>query len=357
MQKMKAQQLYNIIINNIPVGFSMVDKDGIILDFNHTAEKITGYSRKEVMGKSHLEILHDTSDRNACPLFKYTLLQHKENVAVETTIKRKDGSAVFLSITTAPFFDSKGILTGGIELFRDITEFKRLERERKNILSMFAHDMKSPITVAGGYLSRLIMGKAGPLTEKQQGYLGIMQDELNSLSNLITDFLEFSRFEAKEYKPVPSSFNIETGLYKSVEAARVEADTKNVAILFELPEKMLPVINADATMINRVLRNLLGNAIKYTDPGGTITIKLSDHNEAILVQIIDTGVGIPENHVPYVFDAFYRVSRDSKGSGLGLAISKTIIEAHGGRIWAVSSPGKGSTFSFTLPIQQRGRTS
>jgi PAS domain S-box-containing protein len=85
---MKTQQIYSIIINNIPVGFSMVDKDGIIVDFNHMAEKITGYSRKEVMGKSHLEILHDSSDRNVCPLFKHTLLQHKETVAAEATIKR-----------------------------------------------------------------------------------------------------------------------------------------------------------------------------------------------------------------------------------------------------------------------------
>jgi two-component system, OmpR family, phosphate regulon sensor histidine kinase PhoR len=346
---MKTQQIYSIIINNIPVGFSMVDKNGIIVDFNHMAEKITGYSRKEVMGKSHLEILHDTSDRNVCPLFKHTLLQCEETVAAEATIKRKDGSPVLLSVTTAPLFDSKGVLTGGIELFRDITEVKHLERERKNILSMFAHDMKSPVTVAGGYLSRLLMGKAGPITEKQQGYLAIMQDALNGLSDLITDFLEFSRFEAKEYKPVPSPFNIETGIYKNIEAARVEADTKNITILFEVPENMLQIITADAAMINRVLRNIIGNAIKYTDPGGTVTIKLSDHDDAVLVQIIDTGVGIPENHLPYIFDAFYRVSRDSKGSGLGLAISKTIIEAHGGRLWAESSPGKGSIFSFTLP--------
>jgi signal transduction histidine kinase len=129
----------------------------------------------------------------------------------------------------------------------------------------------------------------------------------------------------------------------------VEADTKNITILFELPENMLPVITADAAMINRVLRNIISNAIKYTDREGTITIRLSDNDEAVLVQIIDTGVGIPENHLSYIFDAFYRVSRDSKGSGLGLAISKTIIEAHGGRIWAESSPGKGSIFSFTLP--------
>jgi len=347
---MKKQQICDVIVNALPVGFSMVNKDGIITDFNSAAEKITGYSKEELIGKSHLEILHDTSDRNACPLLRDTLHKRKETVAAEATIKRKDGAPIILSVTTAPLFDSKGALTGGIELFRDITELKRLERERKNILSMFAHDMKNPVTTAGGFLSRLLSGKAGPLTEKQQGYLTVMQGEFDKLSDLVTNFLEFARFEAKEYKPVYGPFHIESDVYKNIEAARVEADTKKITMRFDLPEDLLPVFNADAAMINRVISNLLGNAIKYTSPGGTITVRLTKQTDTILVQISDTGIGISEEHIPYIFDAFYRVSRDSAGSGLGLAISKAIIEAHGGRIWAESAYGKGSTFSFTLPI-------
>ena len=92
-----------------------------------------------------------------------------------------------------------------------------------------------------------------------------------------------------------------------------------------------------------------GNAIRYTNSGGTVSIKLSSRKNDILVQVRDTGVGIPENHIPYIFDAFYRVSRDAKGSGLGLSIAKTIIEAHEGTISVASAPGEGSTFSFTLP--------
>jgi two-component system sensor histidine kinase VicK len=111
------------------------------------------------------------------------------------------------------------------------------------------------------------------------------------------------------------------------------------------------MINADADKISRVIRNLLDNAIKYTDEGGSITVKLSDRRNEILVSFMDTGIGIPEDHVPHIFEAFYRASRDSKGSGLGLAIAKTIIEGHAGRIWAESAPAKGSVFSFTLPKQ------
>jgi PAS domain S-box-containing protein len=205
---MQKQRIYDIVVNNLPVGFSTVDKDGIVLDFNPAAETITGYSKEEVLGKPHLDILHGTSDENACPLHKHALQKREQTVATETVIKKKSGERIVLSVATSPLFDDQGGLAGGVELFRDITETKRLERERKNMLSLFAHDMKNPVMVSGGFVSRLLSGKAGALTDKQKNHLEIIRDELDRLAGLLTDFLEFSRFEAKEYKPVPSLFEI-----------------------------------------------------------------------------------------------------------------------------------------------------
>jgi PAS domain S-box-containing protein len=230
----------------------------------------------------------------------------------------------------------------------DITKIRKLERERKNILSMLAHDMKNPAVISEGFLSRLILGKTGALTEKQQNYLEIIHSELNKLSQLISDFMQFSRFEAIEYKPVHAPFNIEEEIRKNIEAEKVEAEKKEIIIGLEHLDTITPIVNADAAMVNRVIRNLLVNAIKYTDPGGAVTIKISDRGNEILVSVKDTGIGIPEDHLPYIFDAFYRAG-NSKGSGLGLSIAKTIIESHGGRIWVESAPAKGSVFSFTLP--------
>jgi two-component system, chemotaxis family, CheB/CheR fusion protein len=230
----------------------------------------------------------------------------------------------------------------------DITKFRKLERERKNILSMFAHDMKNPALISEGFLSRLISGKTGALTEEQQDYLEIIHSELNKLSQLISDFLQFSRFEAIEYKPVPAPFNIEEEIRKNIEAEKVEAEKKEIIIGLEHPDTITTLVNADVAMVNRVIRNLLVNAIKYTDTGGTVTIKISDRGNEILVSVKDTGIGISEENLPYIFDTFYRAGK-SKGSGLGLSIAKTIIEGHGGRIWAESVPSNGSTFSFTLP--------
>jgi signal transduction histidine kinase len=233
----------------------------------------------------------------------------------------------------------------------DITRFKELERERENLLSMFAHDMKNAVITSQGFLSRLISGKAGPLAKKQQDYSEIIRDELERLSQFISDFLEFARLEAKAYKPILAPCDMQAEIRKSVEAVTLEAQKKRITLSVDLQENMILMIRADAAKISRVLRNLLDNAIKYSDEGGAITVKLADRGNEMLVSFEDTGMGIPEDQMPYIFDAFFRVSRDSRSSGLGLAIAKTIIEGHGGRIWAENVSPKGSVFSFTLPKQ------
>jgi two-component system phosphate regulon sensor histidine kinase PhoR len=347
--KIEECQIYEIIRNSLPTGFTLVDEEGVVIDFNPQAEVITGYLKSEVIGKSHLEILHGTTDREACPLFQYALQKKRQTAAVETNIKQKSGEVITIVASIAPLFDEDQNFIGGIELFRDITEIKKLERERKNILPMFAHDMKNPVITASGFLSRLLSGKVGSLTEPQLNTLHIIKEELLKVEELISDFLEFSRFETTEYRPLRSAFNIEEAINHQIEIARVEAEKKNIQISFEYSDTLIPVINADGKMIERVIENLLDNAVKYSLHDTKVSVKLNDWNLEVQVQVIDEGVGISAEHLPYIFDAFYRVSRDSGGSGLGLSIAKTIVEAHGGKIWAESIPGKGSTFSFTLP--------
>jgi transcriptional regulator with PAS, ATPase and Fis domain len=128
---MEKGEIHDIIIKNLPMGYSVVDKNGIIVDFNHAAEEITGYSKTEVIGKPHLSILHTTPDK--------------------ASIKKKNGDLITIGVTAFPLVDSSGNFIGGVELFKDITESNRLKIERKNILSMFAHDMKNPIVTAGGF--------------------------------------------------------------------------------------------------------------------------------------------------------------------------------------------------------------
>jgi len=346
---LSSPHVYKMIVNNLPMGFTLVNKDGIILEFNPTAEMLTGYAKKEVIGKSHFEIIHGSKDPDSCPLFTHVFKEHAPSIATETVLKRKNGEAISLVVVVFPLFDTSGNFIGGAELFRDISELKRVERERKNLLSMFAHDMKNPIVAAEGFLTRLRSGKAGPLTEKQKDYLAIMVRAITKLQRLITDFLEFSRLEGKEYKPVLSPYNLEEAIYRQIEMIKIEAEKKEIQIFFKHAQENLPVIYADAAMIDRVISNLIDNAIKYTSFGGTITIGLTNRDKDILVEVLDTGIGIHDQDIPCVFDAFCRVNRDVEGSGLGLSIAKAIVYAHHGIISVESTPGKGSKFWFFLP--------
>ncbi len=322
------------IIESTPVGIITLDSALKVRYWNRQMEAMAGIAKSNASDKSILTLL---------PWIPEDVL--KQIQQRDITCRTPDHKT--FKIYISPFKDPSG---GAVVIIEDITEQERLERERKNILSMFAHDMKNPVTIAGGFLSRLRSYRGGPLSEMQQDCLEAINDELKKLEELVRDFLEFSRFEAKECKPIIAAFDMDATLLKLIETERMEANKKNIAVLYEkIPERALFIVNADCPMISRVFTNLLDNAIRYTNSGGTVSITLSSRENDILVQLRDTGVGIPENHIPYIFDAFYRVSRDTKGSGLGLSIAKTIIEAHGGRILVESAPGEGSTFCFTLP--------
>jgi len=236
-----------------------------------------------------------------------------------------------------------------------LLKLAKVEEERKNMLSMLAHDMKNPALVAKGFSARLLRGKAGLLTESQDDYVRLINDELSRLERLILDFLDISRFESKEFKLSPVHFDIALNIKKHIEAVSVEADKKNINISLDYPEESVAPVYADTVQIDRVIRNLVGNAIKHTNEGGSITIKLSIKNKYVTVQVKDRGSGIPDEHIQHVFEPFYRVKNDAHGFGLGLPIVQSIVNAHGGKIWVESESGKGSTFSFTLPLSRAGR--
>lgn len=336
-------------MQHLPVGMSIVDREGNVVEFNRHAEKITGYSRDEVLGASHLEILHGTSDSSECPLFRRTMEKQKDIVAVEASLKRKDGERIPTMVTAFPFYESDGSFAGGVELFRDISDRKRRERERKNMLSMFAHDMKNPVSTAKGYLLRMLKGKAGDISERQEDYLKIIGDQLDRIEDLVMDFLEFSRYESKVLKPSKDRLNLAGLIMKNVEALRVEAEEDGVSIVSDCPAN-LPV-EADETMIDRVVSNLLGNAVKYTPRGKEVRVRCEKKDSRAVVSVTNPPA-IPEEDLPNLFEPFFRIRKDSTGVGLGLAISKEIMKLHGGAIKAFNSSEDEVTFSFSLPLAQ-----
>ncbi|RJX32943.1 MAG: hybrid sensor histidine kinase/response regulator [Desulfurivibrio sp.] len=233
------------------------------------------------------------------------------------------------------------------ELRKNLREVGKLQRERENLLSAFAHDIKNAIIPAGLLLSRIITGKSRPAA----GSIAPVRDGLLAAENMLAEFIEFSRFEAPEYQPVKAPFDLEAVMQKQIEAARLKAEEKNIRLECGFLVSPPPLLQADAGMMQRVIANLLDNAIKYTPKGGAVNVSVRRALRSVLVQVQDTGIGIAENHLPLLFEAFYRVPGGEKGSGLGLAIARTIIKAHGGEIWANSAAGEGSTFNFTLPLE------
>jgi two-component system, OmpR family, phosphate regulon sensor histidine kinase PhoR len=348
-QILSPPYVYATIVRTLPIGFSLVNEEGAIVEFNPAAEEITGYTNAEVVGHSHLEILHGSSDPKACPFFEHVFKKHEQSIEVEGTLTTRDGRLAKIAITCAPLFDASGAFLGGIEIFRDITELKRLERERKNLLSMFVHDLKHPLLVAHGFLSRLLAGKAGPIEEKQQDYLKIVVDEIDRLEHVVAEFLDFSQLEQGTRHLKRSPFDVCEVIEKQIEGLRIVAERKKIEMTFPHPEKPVAPAYGDKLKIETVVANLLDNAVKYTNEGGSITIHVSETEKAILVEVTDTGVGIKEEELLHVFDIFYRADRTIEGTGLGLAVARRTISDHGGILSVRSIYGKGSTFWFTLP--------
>jgi signal transduction histidine kinase len=230
------------------------------------------------------------------------------------------------------------------ELKNRITEIKELERERENMLSMFAHDIKNALVPAAGFIRRILSGKTENMRERLERTL----DGLLTIEHMVTSFLQYARMKAKGYRPHAAPCDLDALIRRQIELAVVEAEKKNITIRYE-PCEGMPTVEADSVMIKRVVSNLLSNAVKYTGADALIVVKTLKTDHELRVEVRDSGQGIPADKIPFLFDAFYRVSHDQKGSGLGLTISKNIVEAHNGQMWVVSTPGKGSTFGFSLP--------
>jgi signal transduction histidine kinase len=230
-----------------------------------------------------------------------------------------------------------------------LLKLSKIEDERNRLFSMLVHDMKNPALVAKGFSERLLKEKAGPLTARQREYLELINFELFQLERMIMDSLDTSIFESGRFKLNLTSFDILSELRNHIKTCRGEAEKKDISILMEFPEVSMLWINADAALIGRVVSNLMRNAIKYSKMGGEITAKIAVRNKDVLIQVKDSGVGISEEHIRHIFNPFYRINNDHSGSGLGLTVVSSIIKAHRGKIWVESMPGKGSTFSFTLP--------
>jgi len=231
---------------------------------------------------------------------------------------------------------------------------KELDRMKSDFVSHVSHELRTPLTAIKGAVDLILREVAGPLTEKQIHYLTRVRSNTQHLAGLINDLLDLSKIESGRIEVKSSRVSLGGLVHEAVEALRPVAAEKVIALEATLREPSI-LVWADRDKINQVLTNLIGNAIKFTPVQGRVTVSASRNGgESVQVSVSDTGPGVPPGEKEKIFAKFYQIAKvngeNSKGTGLGLAISKALVELHGGKIWVESEPGRGSTFSFTLPV-------
>jgi signal transduction histidine kinase len=225
------------------------------------------------------------------------------------------------------------------------------ERVRRNMVADIAHELRTPLSNLGGYLEAINDGVVKP----DEKTFRSLNEEALTLSRLIDDLQELSLADAGELKLIKQPYDISRLIEESVTALQPKAAAKGLTISTDLPDK-LPELNVDSHRIRQALHNLLDNATAHTGEGGQIKVTARHRDDKVDISVTDTGEGIPPEDLPMIFERFYRVdksrTRSTGGSGLGLTITKRLVEAHGGSITVESQPGKGSTFTITLPFEK-----
>lgn len=349
------------ILRSIGDGVFAVDKDLKIVLFNKAAEKLTSWKEEEALGKTCREIFQfkNQKDEVICNKESTCLAQkcfRTERVFSEGPLNttRSDDSRAILSETTSPVKDHYGVITGAVSVLNDVSERSKLEEMKVDFVSLVSHQLRTPISAVKGYLSSLLEGRLGGLTEEQKLYLERAFASNERQLEIIESLLNISRIEKGKIELVPVEFSV-VELTKETAAGFLKmALKKGLYLKVVEPEEKIPKIFADRERIHEVLDNLLSNAVKFTQEGG-VTVSFEKTKAEVVVAVADTGVGIPAEAVEKLFTKFFRVGQaptiESEGTGLGLYITKSLVELHGGKIWVESEVGKGSTFYFSLPCK------
>ncbi|MBI5588564.1 MAG: phosphate regulon sensor histidine kinase PhoR [Deltaproteobacteria bacterium] len=269
--------------------------------------------------------------------------------AREIEIAEKDR---FFKVRLVPFEQGRAVLL----FLRDITEEKRVEAIKKDFVANVSHELRTPLASIKGYAETLLDGASEDRVALKE-FLKIIDKHAARMSRIIDDLLVLSRLESHEMTIVPKPLDMAELVYSVVQGITRSAEGKDIRLSYKTDEKSLKVM-ADHDRLEQVMMNLLDNAIKYTASGGSIEVRVYAEDDSVRVDVVDTGIGIPQKDIPRIFERFYRVdkarSRELGGTGLGLAIVKHILQGHNGRVWVESELGKGSTFSFTLKRTVRG---
>ena len=360
-----SEHFYRVLSENISDLVIHMNPDGIITWCSPRLESMLGYIPDEMVGHRLRELMPPEGVPEIQRVFGRVL--NNEAAAIQQPFTRRDGTQVWLEGVANPTTNARGVTTGIIWVLRDVTshvaaidQLQRIaDRERElnqlknDFVGIVAHDLKSPMTVIGGFADILLMHWEDTPDEERRDFLTRIRDNTHRLSDMIDDVLQVARIESGEMTYQIEPFDIAALIERTAgEIASVQEDR---TIERRLPDD-LPLALGDRDRTWRVITNLLSNALKFSEPSEPVEICAEAGGDDITVSVTDSGFGILPDDVPKLFQRFSRVQQAEgkrvKGTGLGLYISKSLVEGQGGHISVESVVGKGTTFRFTIPTSK-----
>lgn len=348
------------ILSSIGENLVVVDQDGRIDFVNNTFEDLLGWEQGEIAGKklSNIISMRD-EDGNEVSFEDRVLSDVFEN---EKKIKsdkdyyfaKKDGSMFPVSITASPI-TMNGKVIGAVEVFRDITEIKELDKAKSEFVSLASHQLRTPLTTIRWYSEMLLDGDAGKLSEEQKEFAEEIENGSGQMIELVNALLNVSRIESGSMLVKREDVVLSNVAQEVIKEQQIKIQEKNLTIQEKYNDEV-PTIKADSRITRILFQNLISNAVKYTPEGGEINISIQPekNKEKICIKVADSGIGIPEKEQDKIFTKMFRAdnvkSRDTEGTGLGLYMIKSILNKVGGEIWFDSKEGEGTTFYVTLPF-------
>lgn len=351
------------IIFSIEDGIAMTDFEGHILVINSRARQLLGIKKGYPFDKKFLEYIEEDAVRSQIQTF---VAAPEGASPIELTVS-PDGVPVILKVSKNPVTTAQGDRLGQVIALHDITLEKELENLKDDFLHSITHDLKSPLTSVQGFLSLFMEGALGSVTQDQLKYLRIMLHSSGKLLRMINNILDMAKLDAGRMAINKSEWDVlatvDYILQNFQEIARhhkinvfktvlVHAEDGRTFAVDEAadPDRTIKV-NADSELLERVLTNLVDNAMKFSPMSGQVEILVEEYPDKVSISVKDNGRGIPEDAVKKLFHKFQQAPGTKGGTGLGLAIAKHIVEVHGGEIGVDSVHGRGSSFHFWLPKQ------
>jgi two-component system phosphate regulon sensor histidine kinase PhoR len=335
------------ILAGMSEGVLVVGGDGRALLANPAFCRLFGLDG-EVAGKPILELVR------APELDRLVAATLGSGEPREAQVEIGSGERRTLALGSTVLVDAGGGRPGAVVVARDTTEFTRLMEMRRDFVANVSHELKTPLAAIRGYAETLYDGALGEPATAARFTERILR-QCRRLQALLDDLLTLSRLESLERTPAHEPVDLAAIVHRAVDLVSSAAGEKQVALVLEEPPAPLPPVSGDAEGLERLVVNLLDNAVKYNRPGGEVAVRLAREGGETLLEVRDTGIGIPQDALPRIFERFYRVdkgrAREEGGTGLGLAIVKHVAQAHGGQIEVVSRMGQGSTFRVRLPSQ------